>query len=163
MVILQQSACILNDEGGSGKCFQCVAFFDAILRSTECMHILVICQRKQSLDHWQYHIDCFLENRNSKIADNERSTQFDGSPNPITIASVDYVLSNLPSFMGHNYDCLIFHDQHLQTLADSFTQLNKIKATYRIALCSGDLMVSFFFLLEIEDFEFLNDKKKVYF
>lgn len=140
----QQTACILNDESGSGKCFQCIAFCDAILRLSKTVRILIICQRHTCLEHWQFHIDCFLENVRTQIADNENDdTHDDYTTNSITIASIDYVLNNLSVFTANQMDCVIFQDQHLQASFQSFERLNGIKTTHKIILGSIDLMVRF--------------------
>lgn len=139
--MFQQSACILNDESGSGKCFQCIAFCDAILRLSNTVRILIICQQQTSLEHWQFHLDCFIENVRTRIADNENDTQDDCTMNAVTIASIDYVLNNLSVFNANQMDCVIFQDQQLQTSFESFERLSSIKATYKIFLGSNDLMV----------------------
>lgn len=142
VLAFQQCSSILNDESGSGKCFQSIGFFDAILRADDSIRILVICHRKQSLDHWQFHVDCFLENINANIADNEKDTQEDSSNKAITIVSLEYVLNNLSIFTAKEFNCVILQDQRSETSAQAFTQLKDIKAMHKIALCSNDLMVS---------------------
>lgn len=113
-----------------------------ILRTADSIRILVICHRKESLEHWQFHVDCFLENVHANVADNQKDTQTESSSKEITIVSLDYVLSHLFEFIRHNFDCVVFQDQHLNTKAESFAQLMQIEARYKIALCSSDLMVS---------------------
>lgn len=143
-MIAQQNACILNDESGSGKCFQCIALCDAILRLSKTVGILIICQRYSSIEHWQFHIDCFLENVRTHVADNgENDTQDDNATNAITIASVDYVISNLSVFTSKQIDCVIFQDQQLQASLQTFEKLNSINASYKVILGSNDLMVRF--------------------
>lgn len=140
-LMAQQTACILNDESGSGKCFQCIAFCDAILRLSKTLRILIVCQRYTSLEHWQFHIDCFLENVQTHIADNENDTQDDYTTNVITIASIDYVINNLSVFTANQMDCVILQDQQLEASFQSFERLNGIKTTHKIILGSNDLMV----------------------
>lgn len=139
--MFQHTACILNDESGSGKCFQCIAFCDAILRLSKTAQILIICQQRTSLEHWQFHMDCFIENVRTRIADNETDTQDDCTMNAVTIASLNYVLNNLSVFKANQMDCVIFQDQQLQTTPESFERLSSIRTTHRIFLGSDDLMV----------------------
>lgn len=141
--MFQQSACILNDESGSGKCFQSIALCDAILRLSKTVRILIICQRYTSLEHWQFHLDCFIENVQTRIADNENDddTQDDNTANVVTIASIDYVLNHLSVFKANQMDCVILQDQQLQTSVESFKRLNSIRTTRKIFLGSDDLMV----------------------
>lgn len=144
ILMIQQTASILNDESGSGKCFQCIAFCDAILRLSKTVRILIICQRYTSLEHWQFHIDCFLENVRTRVADNQNDTQDDDddhTTNVITIASMDYVSNNLSVFTANQMDCVIFQDQQLQASLQLFERLNCIKTTHKIILGSSDLMV----------------------
>ncbi|XP_055322232.1 uncharacterized protein LOC129578122 [Sitodiplosis mosellana] len=144
---------ILNDEGGSGKCFQCVAFFDAIFRASTSSRVLVICQRKQNLEHWQYHIECFLRNLSATIADNKRDTQQDhADEDTIKIASLDYVLTHFAAFATLEYDCVILQDQHTQISVDVFERLKQIKATCKIMLCSNDLMENLTYFYEVLKF-----------
>lgn len=132
----------MNDESGSGKCFQCIALFDAILRTSDTNRILVICQRRQSLEHWQYHLDCFLRNVNTKIADNESDRKQDKTcTEAITVASLDHVLTHFPAFKTVKFDCLVLQDQQAQITVDIFERLIQIKTTCKIFLCSDDLMV----------------------
>lgn len=138
----QHCASILNDESGSGKCFQCTALFDAILKNDDSIGILIICHRKQSLEHWKFHLDCFLENISSNIADNQCDTQLDSSSNGICIASVDYVLNHFSTFKAKKFDILVFQDQRLECSVQVIRQLKEIQASHKIALCSDDLMVS---------------------
>lgn len=142
LFIFQKKSTILNDENGSGKCFQCVAFLDAILRCSLNAHILIICQLKQNLAHWKYHIDNLLENVNTKIADDDNGSEQSGSSSSIIIASIDYVLGNLLTLTAKTFDCLILQDQHLQVSAAVFMRLTEIKATCKIVICSKDLIVS---------------------
>lgn len=138
-VQFQHQSSILNDESGSGKCFQCIAFIDAILRASTSTRILIICKNKQNLQHWQYHVDCFLRNISVKVADNESG---DIGSDAITIASLDHVLSNFGTFTTTNYDCVILQDQHTEISVDVFQRLKKIKTKCKIILCSDDLMVN---------------------
>lgn len=138
----QRKSTILNDENGSGKCFQCVAFLDAILNCSSSKKILIICQVKQKLFLWKYHIDKLLENVSTRIADEQNDTNQSESLVAVTISSIDYVLSNLPKFTTHEFDCLILQDQDLQISAKSFKSLMEIKATSKIFLCGNNLMVS---------------------
>lgn len=138
----QNKSLILNDEGGSGKCFQCVAFFDAILTASKSTKILIICHDKKCLEHWQYHIDCLIENVSVKVADSENDSQIDKPTDSITIASLNYVLNHLTSFSQHNYDCVVIQDQLLQISPDVYTQLGQLNGKCKIILCSSDLSVS---------------------
>lgn len=141
-MIFQHKSSILNDESGSGKCFQCIALFDAILRTSDTKRILIICQRRQSLEHWQYHTDCFLRNVNTKIADNESDIKQDKAcTEAITIASLDYVLTHFPAFKTIKFDCLVLQDQYAQMALDIFERLKHIRTKCKIFLCSDDLMV----------------------
>lgn len=140
--LFQEKSVILNDEGGSGKCFQCVAFFDALLTTSKSMNILVICHDKKCLEHWQYHIDCLLENVSVKVADIESDSQTHKPNGLITIVSMDYVLNHLDSFTQHNYDCAVIQDQQLQISPDVFAQLRLLHLKCKIILCSKDLIVS---------------------
>lgn len=139
--MFQQSACILNDESGSGKCFQCIAFCDAIVRLSPTIRILIICQRDTSLEHWQFHFDCFLDNVRTRIADKENDTQDDSTMNAVTIASINYVLNNLSAFKANQMDCVIFQDQQLQTSFESFERLSSIRTTHKIFIGGDYLMV----------------------
>lgn len=133
----------MNDEGGSGKCFQCIALFDVILKISK-PRILVISQQKTSLEHWQYHINCLLNNIVARISDNETDTQGDRTSEDVLIASLDHVLNHLETFIRNEYDCIIFQDQQQQTSINDFAQLTQIKSTCKVILCSNDLMVNIF-------------------
>lgn len=135
----QHQSIILNDESGSGKCFQCIAFFDAILRASTSNRILIICKNKQNLEHWQYHIDCFLRNVSAKISDNEIDNV---DADATTIASLDHVLTNFNKFTTTEYDCVVLQDQSSEISMHAFERLKEIKTTCKIVLCSNDLMVN---------------------
>lgn len=112
-----------------------------MLRLSNTVRILIICQRYTCLQHWQYHFDCFLENVRINVADNENESDDDCETNAITIASIDYVLNHLTTFTTKRMDCVIFQDQQLQTPVRSFVKLNAIHTNYKIILASNDLMV----------------------
>lgn len=115
---------------------------DAILNCSKNAHILILCQSKENLAHWKYHIDKLLETIDAKIADDQNDSQRSGSSDNITIASIDHVLSSLPEFKTQKFDCLIVQDQHLQITSETFTRLKEIQSTHKIVLCSNDLIVS---------------------
>lgn len=140
--VFQRKSTILNDENGSGKCFQCVAFLNAILNCSSRKKILIICQLNEKLLYWKYHIDNLLENASSRIADDQNDVDQGQSLVAVTIASIDYVLSNLPTFTAHEFDILILQDQYLQISAKTFKRLMEIKTTSKILLCSNNLIVS---------------------
>lgn len=135
----QHQSTILNDESGSGKCFQCIALFDAILRASPSTRILIICKSKQNVEHWQYHVDCFLRNVSAKIADNEKGKV---GADAVTIASLDHVLANFGTFTTTENDCVVVQDQYSDVSAHVFDRLKKIKSKCKIILCSNDLMVN---------------------
>lgn len=97
---------------------------------------------KQKLLHWKYHIDKLLENVSTRIADEQNDTDQSESLVAVTLASIDYVLSNLPKFTTHEFDCLILQDQLQKIAAKTFKRLMEIKATSKIFLCGNNLMVS---------------------
>ncbi|XP_031631749.1 uncharacterized protein LOC116346009 [Contarinia nasturtii] len=150
----KSNSCILNDECNSGKCFQCVAFVDAILRTSASSRILIICQRKQCLEYWQYHIDCFLENVNAKIVDSNNDTQQHNTlpTNGAIIASLDHVLNHSSIFTTNKFDCVIVQDQNLQITNNIFEQIKQIEATSKIVLCSNDLMDDLSYFYEVLKF-----------
>lgn len=101
-----------------------------------------MCQHQSSIEHWQFHIDCFLNDVHANVADSEHNSQNDSSSNAITIASIDYVLNHLTLFTTQTFECVVFQDQQIETSMYSLQRLSDIKATYKISLCSNDLMVS---------------------
>lgn len=143
-VRLQHKSAILNDDSGTGKLFQCVAFFDAVLKTKTPAHILVICQNKQSLDLWHYCIDTLLENVPVVIADFE--PHFDQSTSTmkrITLVSSSYALIHLDQLKTIRYDYLVIQDQHLQLSTASLERLKEIQASHKLILCSINLFVGF--------------------
>lgn len=137
----------MNDIDGAGKCFQCVAFFEAIFRSVPGSHILVICERKQDLDHWHYHIDGLLDNLTVLVADEQRESQLGQSTsglNKITLVSSAYALEHINQINAEPYIYLILHDPHMQLSAASFAKLTDIHVPRKLVSCNRDIVVSFF-------------------
>lgn len=103
---------------------------------------MILCQSKENLAHWKFHIDNLLEAIHAKIEDDQNDSQRSGSSDNITIASIAHVLSSLPKFKSQKFDCLIVQDQHLQITSETFTRLKEIQTTHKIVLCSNNLIVS---------------------
>lgn len=136
----------MNDVDGAGKCFQCVTFFDAIFRSVPGSHILIICERKQDLDHWHYHIDGLLDNLTVLVADGQRESQIGQSTsglNKITLVSSAYALDHMNQLTAEPYIYLVLHDPLMQLSAASLARLSEIPVARKLVLCNRDITVSF--------------------
>lgn len=147
----------MNDIDGAGKCFQCVAFFDAIFRSLPGSHILVICERKQDLDHWHYHIDGLLNNLTVLVADKQRESQIGQSTsslNKITLVSSAYALEHINQINAEPYIYLVLHDPYMQLTAGAFAKLKAIQVPGKLVSCNRDIVVSFLKTFLLNPFTF---------
>lgn len=137
----QRISTILNDRDGSGKCFQCVAFFDAIRNRSKSERILVLCNDKHNLEKWHFHIGNLLETATIQNYDCNDTSPANESSN-VLLATIDCAFENIDKLTQYQFECMVVQDSQLELGEKAFGQLAKIRATHTIYVTGVDLMVS---------------------
>lgn len=116
---------------------------DAIFKQSNNNNVLVLCNNKQKINYWQFHIDCLLDHITVRKPNESTQSENVDALNVITIASVEYAVNNIYEFTQLQYECVILQDQALDISTESFEQLKQIDVKRKIILCSDDLIVCY--------------------